>query len=138
MRIHRPFVVLNNVAVISRDRSAEFSESISHAAVPAHTLVKHTSKHGHVPVHVVIDPDLSLALMSPVKATGVLHQSPSPGNRHHQKQRVEACVIEPLTDESTGREDQSLLIVPDPGERLLGGTPIRRLHPPPASRSDFG
>ena len=61
-------------------------------------LVIHPLQHGDMDVHIVVDTNLVLALVIPVKPTGVLRQCSAPRNRHRQQQSVQSRSIKSLSD----------------------------------------
>jgi hypothetical protein len=72
--------------------------SVADGSIAAQAPFEHPSEHWNSPVHVVEDADLGLAGMAPVQATRVLHEGPLPRDRQRKQQRVQAGVVETLTD----------------------------------------
>ena len=67
----------------------------------------HACQHGNATIHVVVDDHVRFARVLPVQPAGVLLQRPSPCDRHGQEERVQARVVEPLTDAAAGGDDDS-------------------------------
>jgi hypothetical protein len=81
-------------------------------------------RHGDLAIHIVVDPDFSLARVQAVKPTGVLHESALPGDGHSQEQGIEPRVVESFADVAAGGEDESRLVVrvADGRQRPLSST----------------
>lgn len=59
-------------------------------------------------VHLVRDADLTFRWVGSVKSPGVLHEGPFPCDRKSEKKGVQSRIVETLTDEATGCEQESL------------------------------
>ena len=93
--------------------------------------VEHPRKHRHFEVGVVVDAHLALAFAQTVQPARVLRDGAAPRHGKRQKQRVEARIVEALSDVPAGGKDDAGLVVRD-GGKLLGNCPLLLLAQPRA------
>lgn len=74
-------------------------DPISHRPISTLPFVPHPQQRWVAGVHEIDDPQVGLAGVLAVQASGVLLQSAFPGNWHGQYQRIEWRVIEAFSDE---------------------------------------
>ena len=63
-----------------------------------------------------------------MKPAGVLDQRSPPRHGKRQEERIQPRVVEALADVASGREDEALLTLRNPGEPLLHGAPLLGAH----------
>lgn len=110
--------------------SCELSGLVAQACVCALTLRVHTAKYRNRLVDVIDDPDLVLVIVMAVQTSGVLgHRSP-PSDRHREHQGVQAWIVEPLAEVTTGRSTTRGL-----SDASISSTRRRALMPIPPCRT---
>ena len=97
----------------------------------AAAAVEHPRKHRHFEVGVVVDAHLALAFAQTVQPARVLRDGAAPRHGKRQKQRVQARIVEPLSDVPAGGKDDAGLIARN-GGKLLGNCPLPLLAQPRA------
>jgi len=75
-----------------------FLNLIPNCFIAAHTLGIHRGQNWHAAIHIIINDNLAFAVVQTMQATNVLLQRAAPRNRHGQKKRVEARIVEALAD----------------------------------------
>ena len=97
----------------------------------AAAAVEHPRKHRHFEVGVVVDAHLALAFAQTVQPARVLRDGAAPRHGKRQKQRVQARIVEPLSDVPAGGKDDAGLIARN-GGKLLGNCLLPLLAQPRA------
>ena len=117
-------VVLNG-ALFSRLGESErrLASCVADGAIRSEALLEQPQEHRNLPVDVVVDPNLGLCRMRPVKASAVLDERALPRDRHREEEGVETGVVEALADVATRREDEALGRVQNRG-KLIGGATL--------------
>src|SRR5690606_6968592 len=109
--------------------SANFAtKGVAHGAIALHALVEHASQHGHVAIDVVVDADLGLVAVPAMQAARVLYEGAFPRDGHREKERVEASVVESLTEEPSSCQQKALLAIGDAGELRNNLAPLLHAH----------
>src|SRR3990172_8318335 len=88
---------------------------VADGSIPAEPPLEHAQQHRHVAIDVVEDPDLPLPGASTVKPAGVLDQRSPPRHGKRQEERIQPRVVEAFADVASGREDEALLTLWNPG-----------------------
>src|SRR3954447_16967585 len=90
---------------------------VAEARVGALAFCVHAAEHRDGLVDVIDDADLVLGVVVSVQPTGVLRRRALPSDRHREYERVQARVVEPLTDIPARREHYAR---PVAGEHVAG------------------
>src|SRR5216684_5533502 len=80
---------------------------VADSLVPAATPIEHSRQHGHVQVGVVVDSYLTLAVIQAMQPSDVLRNRSPPRDRQRQEQRVQARIVESLSDVFASRQDDA-------------------------------
>jgi hypothetical protein len=92
-------------------------------------LLFHPRQNRHRPIDGVMHPDLVLSLVLPVEPPGVLGGAFPPRHGDRREPRVQPRVVEPLSDEPPGREEQPLFPFRDGPEPRRDLSPLLRGRP---------
>jgi hypothetical protein len=68
-------------------------------------------EHGHLAIDIIMDDDLPLQVMKPVKTARILRQGSSPGDRHGEEERVQSLIVEAFAEISAGGHDHPFLML---------------------------
>src|SRR5437867_10539711 len=125
----RLFVVLDGV-FLDGLRAAErcLATCIADGPVRPQSLLEHAHQQRNLSIHVIEDSDLLLPGVETVKAPRILREGPLPRDRHREKERVEAGVVEAFADVLARRKNETLYRVRDRGKLSPDLSPFRRGH----------
>ena len=113
----------------ARDRAGRKEDRVADGLVAAATPIEHSRQHRHVEVGIVVDAHLSLAVVEPMESARVLRDRASPRDRQRQKQRVQARIVESLSDVFAGGKNDSCFIARDGCQPIGHGLPLLLTHP---------
>ena len=94
----------------ARNRAGWQQHRVANGFIASAPPVEHPSEHRHVDVGVVVDAHLALGIVQPVQSTGVLGHRAGPRHGKCQEQRVQPCIVEPLTHVLAGRQHHPALL----------------------------
>ena len=118
----------------SWDRTRRQQNTIADRFVAAATSVEHPRQHRHIQIGVVVHPHFPLSLMQAVQPTGVLGDRAAPRDGQRQEQRVQACVVESLSDVPAGCHHHPAFPTRDGRHQTATACPASSPSQPAASR----
>src|SRR2546423_1846001 len=117
----------SGLVIMENPSSALYFQVITQGFVAFCPLGRHAREHRNGRVDIVIHDDITLAIVVTVQAADILRECPAPRNRHNQKQRVEARVVEAFAQVSACCENEALLLCRG-SEGALGGSALPGFH----------
>lgn len=87
------------------------SNFISERAISRAPSRCHPRQHRNMRINIIINNDVTFAIVESVQTAGVLCKRSPPRDRHREKQRIESRIVKPLPEVSTGCYQQSLFVI---------------------------